>query len=165
MAVLVIVLEIVLDGDVAGCEIALRELVNIDIVVTSEKVLDNLVVLRAVPAESGSTLECEILREHILGSEAEVQVILVLPPLLLHIFGAVPLRVEAGIHIVPVDIVHPVPVDMADIIVVVGPGLLGPACLERRVTLCVVLVLIVEIARQVPVIVRARVCRIIPVEG
>ena len=84
-----IVVQIVLDHRRIGGEIPLGELVDVDIVVSAEQVVQNLVVLRAVPLVGESSVDCQELDRIPLGVDSKVEVVLVHTPLLDHVLRAV----------------------------------------------------------------------------
>ncbi len=101
------VIQVVLDHRRIGSEIPLSELVDVDIVVTAEEVVQNLVVLRSVPFVGKSSVDCQELDWIPLGVEGEVEVVLVHTPLLDHVLGAVAriggVKGVDGIETIPVE--------------------------------------------------------------
>ena len=84
-----IVVQIVLNHRRIGGEIPLGELVDVDIIVSAEQVVQNLIVLRAVPFVGKSSGDCQELDRIPFAVEGEIEVVLIHAPLLDHVLGTV----------------------------------------------------------------------------
>ena len=154
------VVQVVLYHGRARCEIALGELVYVQVVVPAKEVIHDLVVLGAVPFQVDSAVKCEPVLGPPLDRAGEVDIVLVCPAFLDRVLGAAPVLGD----VVVVDIVETVPVHVPCTVDIVLPGLGGP-CRFFYVNSIIIRVFHIEIARQIAVVVRPRVRGVVPVKG
>ncbi len=81
------IIQVILYHSRRRCEITLRELVDIEIVVSSEKIVQLLVVFSTVPFEIGSSCQCEQIVCGPFDISRNIHIILVDTTLLNRIFG------------------------------------------------------------------------------
>ena len=154
-----IIVKVVLDHSLVRGEVALSELVDVHIVVTTEKVVELLVVFCAVPLVAETSCEGECLACIPLHIGTEIHIILIHTALLDHIFRA---GHAVCVDIVPVDIVESVPVQVCILRDVLLPCILSPGCL-LGILPSIVRIIHPEIAWKVAVVVRTWVRCVIPV--
>ena len=154
-----IVVKVVLDHSLVRGEVALSELVDVHIVVTTEQVVELLVVFRTVPLVAETSCESECLACIPLHVGTEIHIILVHTTLLDHIFRSGP---AVCVDIVPVDIVESVPVKVSIFRNIFLPCILSPGCL-LGILPAIVRIIHPEIAWKVAVVVRTWVWSVIPV--
>ena len=158
MAVLVVIVEVILVSLCIRAEIAFGEFVDVGPIVAPQEVFHLRVVLRTVTAQRKPAVDPGIVAEDVRKTGREVPVQLIGMTLLDHVVrppaGAVDLLVE-GIVLVIVGLVHLLPVEMADVLVVGLPVDLLPCGTD-------IVLVEGEIARQVTVVVGARVGAVLP---
>ena len=156
-----IIIQIVLDHSLVGSEVTLSELVDVHVVVTSEKIVEDLIVLSAVPLVVDASSKSECLACIPLHVSTQIDVVLVHAALLKHILGACN---TAGVKVIPVHIIESVPVEVGILRNVLLPCVLSPCCL-LCILATVVRIVHPVVARKVAVVVRTRIRCIIPVHG
>ena len=158
-----IIVQVVLDLCLGRGEITLREIVDVKVIVASEQVGDQLVVLAAVDPCAEASGEHDRLGRARLEGCGEVQVFLVHMAFLLHVLGT---GVAATGALQAVHLIQAVPIDMRQgrIVGRMRPDFPGP-CVFLEILPVQVSVGIVEIAREVAVVVRARILGVVPVKG
>ena len=154
------VIQVILHHGRIGGEIPFGEIIHIQEVIAAQQVVHHVEEFGLVHADIGTAGQGEELR----GTPAEinrgVEVLLVHAAFLYDVFRAsLPFLVILAVHI---D--HAVPVHMDDLRNLVIPRIAGPGRF-RRIQPLVVGVLHVEVTRQVLVVIRAGVGRIVPIQG
>ena len=158
MTVAIVIVEVVLICDGVRTEVALGEFVDVGPIVAAKQVFDLRIVLRTVPAQRKASVDFGVIAEDMreVGNQIPVQLIGV--TLFDHIVRTTARTVLRLIDRIVLDIVrliHLIPVEMADILVVGLPVNLLPSRTQH-------ILVEREVARQITVIVRARVGTILP---
>ena len=154
-----IIIQVILDHSLIRSEVTLCELVDVHVVVTSEKIVEDLIVLSAVPLVVDATCNSERLACIPLHVSTEIDIILVHATLLEHILGAC---YTIGVKVIPVYIVESVPVEVGILRNALLPCVLSP-CRLLCVLAAVVRIVHPVVARKVTVVVRTWIRCIIPV--
>ena len=156
-----IVIQVVLDHCLIGSEVTLGKLVDVHIIATSEKIIEFLVVLSAVPLIVDTSGERERIACIPLHISAKIDVILVYAALLKNILRTC---YAVGIEVVPVHVVESIPVKVGIFRDILFPCILSP-CSLFSILAVIVLIIIPEVAGKVAIIVRTWVWCVIPVKS
>ena len=158
-AMLHVVVQVVLELVGLGRKVTLGEIVDIHKMAAAQQVRNDLVILRPVDAGVQAAVQDQVLRRPPLEGRGQVQVPLVHMTLLLDILGT-------AAFLDRIHLIQTVPVHMGQLgkIGSMGPYLVRPRVLEHVVPVHV-RIGVEEVARQVPVVIRTRILRVIPVQG